>query len=402
MADTAAHLVDNVIPLVPVRQWVLTLPIALRYRLAYDADLTSAVIREFLRAVFASLRRRARRFQRIHHPHCGAVTVVQRFGDALNLNVHFHSLMLDGVYDLDDRRGGRFISLPPPGIDEVRRILVRFIRRLELVLERKGLGPDADPAQADCFHDEQPLLAGLAGASVHGRIATGSRAGQRVRRLGDRVDAEDLEGAVMPCSATVEGFSLHAAVCVPARDRKRLERLCRYAARPPVATERLSRREDGKLVYQLRHRWRDGTTHVLFDGVELVEKLAALVPRPRFHMVRYHGILAPAASRRDEVVPRVPVEAQVPPQGQCAIASDTCPSNTLDREEGQGSPRRGRLSWAQLMRRVFQVDVMVCPRCAGALRIMAEIRSPTAIRAILDCLKLPSRPPPIAPVSQAS
>ncbi len=183
---------------------------------------------------------------------------------------------------------------------------------------------------------------------------------------------------------------------------RRVERLCRYAARPPVATERMSRREDGKLVYQLRHRWRDGTTHVLFDGVELVEKLAALVPRPRFHMVRYHGILAPAASRRDEVVPRVPGEALGSPPVQCAPATDTCPSNTLGREEGHGSPRRGRLSWAQLMRRVFRIDVMVCPRCSSALRIMAEIRSPAAIRAILNCLKLPSRPPPIAPASQAS
>ena len=134
MADTAAHLVDHVIPVVPVRQWVLTLPIALRYRLAYDADLTAAVIREFLRALFASLRRRARRLQSIHYPHCGAVTFVQRFGDALNLNVHFHSLVLDGGYDLDDPGGGRFIPLPPPDIDEVHRILVRFIRRLELVL----------------------------------------------------------------------------------------------------------------------------------------------------------------------------------------------------------------------------------------------------------------------------
>jgi len=203
----------------------------------------------------------------------------------------------------------------------------------------------------------------------------------------------------MPCSATVAGFSLHAAVCVPARDRKRLERLCRYAARPPLATERLSRREDGKLVYRLRHRWRDGTTHMLFDGVELVEKLAALVPRPRFHMVRYNGILAPAASRRDEVVPRVPGEALGSPQGQCAPATDTCLSNTLGREEGHGSPRRGRLSWAQLMQRVFQIDVMVCPRCAGALRIMAEVRSPAAICAILGCLKLASRAPPITPAS---
>ena len=69
----------------------------------------------------------------------------------------------------------------------------------------------------------------------------------------------------------------------------------RYAARPPIATERLSRLPDGRLLYELRHRWRDGTTHLGFEPLEFLEKLAALVPPPRFNLVRYHGVLAPAA-----------------------------------------------------------------------------------------------------------
>ena len=97
MADTAAQLVERVLPQVPVRQWVLSLPFDLRYRLAYDAALTSAVLDLFVRTVFASLRRRARRQRVVVRGQCGAVTFVQRFGDALNLNVHFHSLVLDGV-----------------------------------------------------------------------------------------------------------------------------------------------------------------------------------------------------------------------------------------------------------------------------------------------------------------
>jgi hypothetical protein len=97
MADTAAHLVDRVLPRVAVRQWVLTFPFALRYRLAYDSALTSDVLRIFVRAVFASMRRRARMRRPIATPRCGAVTFVQRFGGALNLNVHFHTLVLDGV-----------------------------------------------------------------------------------------------------------------------------------------------------------------------------------------------------------------------------------------------------------------------------------------------------------------
>ena len=118
----------------------------------------------------------------------------------------------------------------------------------------------------------------------------GPRAGRSVRRLGDRVDAKAEPRFEGPRCAVVSGVSLHANVAVPARDRQRLERLCRYVARPPVATERLSRQPDGQLAIRLKKRWRDGTTCVLFSPQELMEKLAALVPPPRFHLVRYHGV----------------------------------------------------------------------------------------------------------------
>ena len=87
MADTAAHLVDHVFPMVPVRQWVLSLPFALRYRMAYDARLTSDVLNVFIRALFGELRRRAHELQSLRSAQCGAVTFVQRFGDALNLKM---------------------------------------------------------------------------------------------------------------------------------------------------------------------------------------------------------------------------------------------------------------------------------------------------------------------------
>jgi hypothetical protein len=102
--------------------------------------------------------------------------------------------------------------------------------------------------------DQEALLAALYGASVAGRIATGRRAGQRVVRVGDCIDPEDLPALEGERCASAGGVSLHAKVAVPARDRRRLERLCRYVARPPVATERLSRLEDGRLLYRLKHR----------------------------------------------------------------------------------------------------------------------------------------------------
>jgi len=111
-----------------VRQWVLSLPFALRYRLAYDAPLTSAVLGVFVRTVFGSLRRRARKQWGVARGQCGAVTFVQRFGGALNLNVHFHSLLLDGVYASGPDGALRFLPLPPPEDAEVERVVGQVAR----------------------------------------------------------------------------------------------------------------------------------------------------------------------------------------------------------------------------------------------------------------------------------
>ena len=135
----------------------------------------------------------------------------------------------------------------------------RIARRIVRLLERRGLGLHGDPEEADPLQREQPLLAELYAASVHGRIADGPRAGHRVLTLGDPIDPEIPAVTRGPRCASVSGFSVHANVCIPARARRQLEKLCRYAARPPVATERLSRLPDGRLLYRLKRRWRDGT-----------------------------------------------------------------------------------------------------------------------------------------------
>jgi len=394
MADTAAHLVDRVLPEAPVRQWVLSLPFSLRYRLAYDADLTAAVLRIFVRRVFASQRRRARLRGSVGDPLCGAVTFVQRFGGALNLNVHFHTLVLDGIYELGEDM--RFRPLPPPDDDEVARVTRSIARGIARLLERRGLAPDGDPEETDPVAREHPLLAALYAASVSGRIATGSRAGQRVMRFGDHIDVENMPSLRGRRCAAVDGVSLHANVAVPARDRRRLERLCRYAARPPLAAERLSQSVDGRLIYQLKQRWRDGTTHVGFEPLELLEKLTALIPPPRVNLVRYHGILAPASRHRARVVPAgKAVDLPTHEPGISASTGDRC-----EREEPPVATRPRNYSWAELMRRVFEIDVLECPCCRGRMRVIAAIVTPEAIRAILDCLDLPSRAPPVAPAAR--
>ena len=175
MADTAAHLVDRVLPEVPVRQWVLTLPYPLRYRCAYDAKLMSEVLKVFLRALFASLRRRARRQGVQGRLQCGAVSFLQRFGSAINLNCHVHTLALDGVYAVLGIGPIRFHPLPPPDDEEVARVVVRVAHQLAKLLRKRGIGGDAGSSEPDPLAEQDPLLAVLAAASIQGRVATGPR-----------------------------------------------------------------------------------------------------------------------------------------------------------------------------------------------------------------------------------
>jgi hypothetical protein len=396
MADTAAHLADRVFPEEPVRQWVLSVPYPLRYRLAYDAPLVTAVARIFQRAVFASIRRRAGMRSLNRRARSGAVLFIQRFSDALNLDPHFHMLALDGLYVESGNDPPVFRRVSAPDDREVKRVALRVRRAVERLLKDRGLDSEADAYGVDRLWDEQPLLAELYSASVWGRVATGPRAGRSVIRLGAQ-PGEGVEPVQASCAAS-GGFSVHAGVAVPAHDRERLERLARYAARPPVATGRLSRLGDGRLLYRLKRRWSDGTSHVVYHPLELMERLAALVPPPRYNIIRYYGVLAPRSAFRPMVVPRGKEESVAPHANhQGGIrASEESQANPEDENGVQGKKGRN-YSWARLMARVFELDVLCCPRCGGRMRIMAAIDSPEAIAKILACLGLPIRPPPLTP-----
>ena len=117
---------------------------------------------------------------------------------------------------------------------------------------------------------------------MQGRVALGPRAGARVLQIGREPNAPWVTSRG-PCQAHLEGFDLHANLAVRADDRQGLERLCRYVLRPPVARDRLELTADGRVLVILKGEWSDGTTHLLFEPVELLEKLAALTPRPRIN-----------------------------------------------------------------------------------------------------------------------
>ena len=244
----------------------------------------------------------------------------------------------------------------------------------------------------------------LANASVQGLVATGPRRGCRVLRLGGT--GEDAEAAITgKRCAEVAGFNVHANVRVGANDRDGLEHLCRYLARPPIANDRLQELPDGRLALRFKQAWRDGTTHILFTPHELIEKLIALIPRPRCHLVRYHGILGSAAMDRSKVVPTPPAPAA--PDAAGADKAGPGESREIDITK---LPRGSRLPWALLLKRVFMTDALTCPKCQGRMKILAAITKPEAIRTILDHLGIASeaprrtaaRPPPQAELSGKS
>jgi hypothetical protein len=193
---------------------------------------------------------------------------------------------------------------------------------------------------------------------------------------------------------------------------------------------------DGRLAYRLKTRWRDGTTHVVMARHELLERLAPLIPPPRAHQVRYHGVLAPCASGRSRVVPAAegrdrsfvaashapnlalitevesPVHLGMRSRDQelggpessgetTPLGPDRHPSDWPDATR-RASKRREervvhrRVAWADLLQRVFEVDALGCPRCGGRMRVLSAITDPTVAGRILRCLALPARAPPLA------
>jgi hypothetical protein len=316
--------------------------------------------------------------------HPGSVTFIQRFGSALQLNLHFHGIGLEGVY-LDRTNQGlkpRFVPGEPPTDTDIAAVLQKISRRVIRMLRRLGYletGMEAPVATGyDPLRDHEPALARTMAASVQQRIAGGERAGQPVRRIGAGFGAEgEAPRLTGSHCARVNGFSLHANTAIPSHRRDQLEQLIRYTARGAVSLERLQEDANGDLVYTFTHPWSDGTMGIRLSPIELLEKLAALVPLPHVHLVRYGGCLAPHSHLRGMILPT--------PRQQGLDEPEACPTSL-------------RWSWARLLQRVFDLEMVTCPFCQrGTLRLIAVITQGAVMSKILRHLKLAADPPPIAP-----
>ena len=215
------------------------------------------------------------------------------------------------------------------------------------------------------------MLRPLQAAACTYRIAFGPRAGQKVLTLQGAMP-RDADFKQNLC-ADIDGFSLRAAVRCAADERQALEQLCRYITRPALANERVQTNAAGQVVLKLKTAWRDGTTHLAMSPLEFMQRLAALVPRPRLHLIRFHGVLAPNAKLRAQVVPQEPeTPAQATPPAECDAKSE--------------HDRPVRLSWAKLLKRVFEIDMEHCPNCGGELKTIAANLEQPVIEKILTHL----------------
>ena len=367
MNDEAAHLVDKVLPQIVYRQWVISFPYKLRYMMAYNPKLTNKILSIFISVISSHLKKKARRCG-IKNSRPGVVTFIQRFGSALNLNVHFHSLFADGVFYKDGDEYG-FYRLPEPTQEELYALAEKIKNKVLSLVEKLGLN-DSDQSEFD-----QNALGEISKISIQHKSAFGERAGNSLRQYGIKkieVDPESND----PFSANVEGFSLNARVRIAGNDKKKLEHLIRYMARGPIASERLMEGFPNSLMYKLKTPWRDGTREIEFSHLDFIARLVAVIPPPRFNMTRYHGVFAPNFKDRKKIVPRSAVKI---------LAVDLAPDESVNPSLAVNA-KRERMRWAQMLKRVFEIDVTICPKCKGRLEQLAVIKDRVAIRSLLENL----------------
>ena len=177
-------------------------------------------------------------------------------------------------------------------------------------------------------------------------------------------------GPVFPGEAA--GFSLHAGVATKANERAKLERLCRYITRPAVSTKRLSITRNGRMRYELKTPWRNGTTHVIFEPLDFISRLVALVPRPRVNLTRFHGVFAPNSQYRSKITP--------------ARRGNRKKYHAVNEPDQTPAEKRATMTWAKRLKRVFNIDIETCNECGGDVRIIASIEDPAVIQKILTYL----------------
>ena len=354
----------------PVRQWVLSVPKRLRYFMQRDGAVLNMVLRIFLRVIAQSLQSHSTGAAQVDKAalHIGAVAFIHRFGSSLNEHVHFHVCVVDGVFeesaggtdaDGDDQSSARTVIFhPTSAIDET------TVAQVQATLRRRILRAFVGRGLLESFEAKEML------AYRH------------------------------------SGFSVDTSVRIEAHDRAGLERLLRYCARPPFSMERL-RKAGSALVYRCAKQHSEPASdrradqrgaradELTLTPLELIDRIAALVPPPRTHRHRYYGALAPNSPLRAAVT----ALAQAAPSQLVKVPVEPATAGDVPTPPEPAPPKRSQAHylWAVLIARIYEVFPLLCPICGGQMRIIAFITHSADIRQMLVSLGVPAEPPCISP-----
>ncbi len=322
----SGHALDDLLPDVPYRQWVFVLPKRLRYFVHRDPRLTGEIDAILARTLTAFYRRRA------GAPKCSAPAqfhAIQRFGSSVNLHVHVHAALSDGCFSFD---GGalRFHPVPPPSVVDLADLLAILRKRIF----------------------------------------------RRMLRLGAVPYASIREMMSWPHS----GFALDSGTRIVEGDRAGLQRLLLYFLRPAVSLKKLTYKpEEGLVRYQVS-KTNGGPSYHEWPAVEFVGRMAALVPPPRRHVVRYYGALGPRSPLRGAVTEATRGGAT---QRELESGYSVTIGGKVEREVRKAGSAAKR-AWAACMKKIFEVDPVRCEKCGGGMKLVAVILDDRELDRILE------------------
>ncbi len=325
MCQTAAHLVENVIPKVPVRQFVISFPMRIRHYLQ-----TQEILQAILQIVVDEIRKK---FIALcpHVPKAtiGALSFIQFFGNSLNVHPHFHMVFADGVFALE--------------------------------------GEECQFFETTIFQDDV--------ADIQDQIQ------MRILKFFVRRGWFDKETVEKMLKHENSGFSLDAKVKIEAWDREGLERLIRYCARPPFASENL-RLHNNSIIYRFPKPSRTGQTFIQLEPLEFLTRIAAFIPYPRRHRRHYHGVFAPNAPLRKKIR---------------ANAQKLAMQAVSDMHEAVEKVEKVTSNWARLIARIYEVNPLLCTGCGKNIRIISFVTHREAIWRILRGIGLSTDIPEFDP-----
>ncbi len=335
---------DELLPRVPYRQWVLVLPKRLRWFVNRDARLAGEISR-ILGQILTQ--RIVKQSGAPKYAAPAQLHALQRFGSTVNLHIHDHAVVSDGAFTLEQGR-------------------LRF-------------HPAQEPASAElCDLVER----------IRRRIL------KRMTVLGAVPDVAIAEMLSWPHS----GFSLNAEVRIEADDREALGRLLHYVLRPALSLKKLSYHPSEEIVRYRPPKGRPGSPKVLeWAPLEFLERFAAIIPPPRKHLVRYYGALGPRSKIRRALTTAAQAPATLTElEAGFAAEGILAAAQSVVRSAREAASKASR-TWAACLRRIFEVDPVLCEGCGGEMKLVTMIVDDCGIERILSHLGQPTNFPPTKP-----